>query len=133
MVVSAAFFFGVAVFLAVAFFGPAFLTGAVDFAGPLVIRPDLVLPSTFSVSTIAGACNQYQSGSHQENKSGHTAAGVLRLLAVLALGFGATAFFAAGTFFGSDDLVFSFFGAPRFLGAAVFAADSFYNYKISQS
>lgn len=48
-------FLGVAVFLAGVFFTAAFLGGAVDFAGPFVMRPDLVLPSTFSVSTIAGA------------------------------------------------------------------------------
>ena len=63
----------------------------------------------------------------------HTAAGVLRLLAVLALGFGAAAFFAAGAFFGSAALDLSFFGALRFLGAAAFAAVSFFMQTIRES
>lgn len=65
----------------------------------------------------------------------HTAAGVLRLLAVLAVGLGAAAFFAAGAFFGSVVLVFSvfsFFGAPRFFGAPVLAAPSFCNQNVSE-
>lgn len=62
----------------------------------------------------------------------HTAAGVLRLLAVLALGFGAAAFFAAGAFLGSAVLVFSFFGAPRFFGAADLVAASFYSQTINE-
>lgn len=62
----------------------------------------------------------------------HTAAGVLRLLAVLALGFGVAAFFVAGVFFGSTALGFSFLGAPRFLGAAVLVAASFFRQIISE-
>ena len=55
-------FFGVAaVFLGVDFaFGAffvavVFFAGLVDLAGPLVTRPDLVLPRTFFSSTMAGA------------------------------------------------------------------------------
>ena len=56
-----AVFFGVAAFLAgvAAFFfdgaDAVFLAGLVGFAGPLVTRPDLVLPRTFFSSMMAGA------------------------------------------------------------------------------
>lgn len=55
----------------------------------------------------------------------HTLAGVLRLLAVFALGLGVAAFFVVGAFFDSAALVVAFLGAARFLGAAVFAVPSF--------
>ena len=57
VVAGVAVFFGVVdfldVFLDAAFFGTAV------FAGPLVTRPDLVLPRTFFSSTIAGACKSF--------------------------------------------------------------------------
>jgi hypothetical protein len=67
------------------------------------------------------------------NRHQPTVAGVLRLLAVLALGLGAAAFFGVGAFFGSAGLAFSFFGAPRFFGAAVLAVASFYTPIISDN
>lgn len=105
-------FFGVAFFPA-AFFGAAFFAGAAGLAVVLVTRPDLVLPSTFSTGTMAGA-----------------AVGALRLVAVLAFGLDAAAFLGAGAFFVVGAAlalavveVVDFFGAPTFLvvlGAAVF-------------
>lgn len=53
----------------------------------LVTRPDLVLVVTLGVSTIAGACQSATTLQHEENQL--TTAGVLRGLAVLALGFAA--------------------------------------------
>lgn len=52
---TTAFFFGVAAFLVTAFLVPAAFFAGAGLAGPLVIRPDLVLPMTFSWSTTAGA------------------------------------------------------------------------------
>lgn len=56
---AASAFFGVAAFLGVAFFAAAFLGAAflvmAAFAGVLVTRPDLVLPSTLGSSMTAGA------------------------------------------------------------------------------
>lgn len=107
-------FFGVAFFPA-AFFGAAFFAGAAGLAVVLVTRPDLVLPSTFSTGTIAGA-----------------AVGALRLVAVLAFGLDAAVFLGAGAFFVAGAAlalvvvvllaVVDFFGAPAFL-AALGAAD----------
>lgn len=109
-------FFGVAFFPA-AFFGAAFFAGAAGLAVVLVTRPDLVLPSTFSTGTIAGA-----------------AVGALRLVAVLAFGLDAAVFLGAGAFFVAGAAlalvvvvlaVVDFFGAPAFLavlGAADFCA-----------
>ena len=65
---AAAAFLGVAAFfgvaLGVAFLvagvflvAVAFLAGVVGLAGPLVTRPDLVLLSTVSTGTMAGACS----------------------------------------------------------------------------
>ena len=54
-VAGVVFFFGVVVFLVAAFLVPAAFFADAGLAGPLVIRPDLVLPSTFSWSTTAGA------------------------------------------------------------------------------
>lgn len=56
----------------------------------------------------------------------HTLAGVLRLLAVFALGLGAAAFFVVGAFTDSVALVAVFLGAARFLGAAVLVVPSFW-------
>ena len=56
----------------------------------------------------------------------HTAAGVLRLLAVLALGFAAAAFLGAAAFFGAPTFLVAavFFAAAAFFGTALVA---FYN------
>lgn len=94
------------------------------------MRPDLVLPSTFSVSTIAGAWPSVSGRKHGWGGE-HTLEGVLRLLAVLALGLGAAAFLVEAVFlgsfgsFGSVVLVFSFFVVAFFLEAAVLDAASF--------
>lgn len=62
----AAFFFGVAAFLVAAFLvAAAFFAGA-GLGGPLVIRPDFVLPITFSVSTTAGACSERVSNQNSD-------------------------------------------------------------------
>lgn len=57
----------------------------------------------------------------------HTLVGVLRLLAVFALGFGAAVFFVVDAFFGSAAalVVGVFLGAARFLGAAALVVLSF--------
>ena len=59
----------------------------------------------------------------------HTAAGVLRLLAVLALGFGAAAFLAAGAFFVDAALAAVFFGTAFLGGVALDGGDVFSFYK----
>ena len=112
----------------VAFLGPVFFAVVDGLAGPLVIRPDLVLPSTFSCSTTAGACSERSVNGVACTIQGLHTAGVLRLLAVFALGLEAAAFLAAGAFLVSGALVAVFLGAPRFLGVAALevASLSFY-------
>lgn len=88
----------------------------------LVTRPDLVLPSTFSTGTMAGA-----------------AVGALRLVAVLAFGLDAATFLGAGAFFVAGAalalvvvvVVVDFFGAPAFL--AVLGAADFYEMDTSDN
>ena len=121
---AAAAFLGVAAFFAGVFLVVAFL--AAGFAGPLVTRPDLVFPRTFSSGTMAGACEKALTmhlflSSFFDTMVEHTAAGVLRLLEVLALGF--TAFLAAVAFFGAATFDEAFFGAA-FLAAGALAAFS---------
>lgn len=117
---ASAFFLGVAAFLGVVvFFVVAFLAGAAGLAGPLVTRPDLVLPSTFSTSTTAGAWWMVSHGINVILERYLTAAGVLRLVAVLALAFGVVVFLVLVAFLGAAvALAGVFFGAAAFFVAA---------------
>lgn len=96
---AAAFFFGVAAFLVAAFLvAAAFFAGA-GLGGPLVIRPDFVLPITFSVSTTAGAYSERVSNRNSDIDRRFTyTRGGFALASGVRLGFRCGSFLCRGCF-----------------------------------
>lgn len=113
---ATAFFLGVAAFLVVAFLVAAAFFAGVGLAGPLVIRPDLVLPRTFSWSTTAGACSEKVSNQNNDFYRMITyARRGLALAGSVCLGFGYGGFLCSGCFLGLGGFGRCLLGRSAFL------------------